>query len=143
MKTLRKLVSILFFSLLIAVGIGAGANSRAGETVQKGFHFGPPAAQQKMEHNGFFHIKRWGFPATYREVQSFQATDGATYQTAYVSRPFSFLLLLTNVVLLMSFFVAVLSPITIFWRPKRELYEAKFPEEKVESQVKANANPRD
>ena len=144
MKTVKKLLLLLFISLSLAVAMGAGASTQSSEKVGRGFYFGPPAAQQKVEYSGYFSVSRRGFPATYREVQRFQATDGATYEVSYVSKPFSLLLLIANVVLLMSFLVAVLSPITIFWRPQRKPVEVKPTEKKTESQVKqAHADTRD
>ena len=143
MKRLKRLTIIFFLALFGAVAIGLGSHNWKGFEVQKGFVFGPPIAQQKMEFIGWYVISRWGFPATYREVQKFQATDGATYETSYVSKPFNLLLAVTNVVLLMSFLVALLAPVTIFWRPKKKQSEVKLTEKKTASQVKDDANTRD
>ncbi len=138
MKTLRKLAVIIFVSVVIAAAIGIGASTRTSTSVGKGFYFGPPEAQQKMEYGGVYGVSRRGFPATYREIQKFQATDGATFETSYDSKPFNLFLLVINVVLLLSLLVALLAPITIFWRPKKKLNEVKPTEKKPASQVKSD-----
>lgn len=103
-----------------------------------------------MEFEGTYSVNRWGFPATYREVEKFQATNGAKYETSYVSKPLNPLLVIANIVLLMSFLVALLAPVTIFWRPKKlsvpdvkKSSETKLTEEKMVSQAKKDANIRD
>jgi hypothetical protein len=149
MKRLRKLIAILCLSVLAAGAVGIASHTYSDVKVKQGLYFGPPEAQQKMEFGGTYSISRWGFPATYREVQKFKASEGASYETSYVSKPFNVLLVLTNIVLLLSFFVALLAPIPIFWRPKKlapvlevEASKPKSTEKKPVSQAEKDANTR-
>ncbi|QQS20079.1 hypothetical protein IPL85_01320 [Candidatus Saccharibacteria bacterium] len=144
MKRLKKLLLLVCVSLLIAAGIGGGINTLESVPAEKGFVFGPPIAQQKMETDGTFKVQRWGYPGTYREIQTFLGSGENPYEVSYTSRAFNPMLLLANIIFLMSFVAAVLAPITIFWRPKKKTAEVKTTEKKAESQVKTNhADTRD
>lgn len=149
MKKVKRLVALTTISFLVALGIGLGVNTSQSYDVERGFAFGQPLNQQTMPYSGTYDIVRWGFPATYREVHRFQPSEGASGDTYYTAKPFSPLLVVANVLLLMSFLVAILSPITIFWRPKNKVApelanpsQDKLTEEKPVSQAEKDANNR-
>lgn len=118
MKMITRLFKSLFVSLMMAIVLGLALWNTNKVSVTKGFVFGPPIAQQIMSEDGTYTVKRWGFPATYKETQFFHATNG-NYQTSYESKPFNTLLAIVNVVFWMSLLVSILSPVTIFFRPKK------------------------
>mgnify|MGYP001165756678 CR=1 FL=1 len=132
MKRLKTLTLLLLLSFAAALGLGAGLNSSSTFQVQKGFGFGPPPVQQKMADAGEYKVTRHGFPATYKEVQSFKSSGQQAYETSYDSRPFSLILLVTNIVFWVCLLVSVLAPITIFWRPVKKTLPELKPEPKPE-----------
>ncbi|MBL8121756.1 hypothetical protein JNM87_03330 [Candidatus Saccharibacteria bacterium] len=147
MKKLKRLSVSIIVSFLVALCVGLGVNTFQGYDVKRGFAFGPPQDQQTTSYRGWYGIKRWGFPATYLEVHSFQPGEGASGNFYYTAKPLSPLLVVTNVVLLMSFIVAMLSPITIFWRPKKassviemDKNESNLPGGKPAPQLEKDAN---
>ncbi len=144
MKKAKKLTVVILISVLVACFFGAGTSTKESIAVQKGFAFGPPVLQQRMDTNGEYVVRRWGYPGTYREVQIFRGAGENPYEVSYTSRAFSLVTVVANIVFLMSFIVALLSPITIFWRPQKKSTEVKPTEKKTESQVKkAHADTRD
>ncbi len=132
MKRLKTLMLLVLVSFGAALALSAGITSSDAFQVGKGFGFGPPPVQQKMADAGEYKITRRGFPATYKEVQSFKSSGEQAYETSYDSRPFSLALMVTNIVFWVSLLVSVLAPITIFWRPVTKPKETVKPELKTE-----------
>lgn len=129
MKTLKRLFFSLFISFILAGALGLGIQTSQHYDVQEGFAYGSPSNQQFTAEKGSFHVKRFGFPATYKETQSVHLDSGAT--GSYESKPFSFWLAVVNVVFWMSLLVAILSPISIFFRPKKKTEKPAEPKNEV------------
>lgn len=139
MKMFKRLLTSLFISFVLATALGLGINTTQSYDVREGFAYGLPANQQIIAENGTFHVKRYGFPATYKETQSVHLQSEAN--GSYESKPFTFWLAAVNVVFWMSLLVAVLSPVSIFFRPKKreseeKPNETKPTEEKVVNEAK-------
>ncbi len=137
MKTLKRLFFSLLVSFLLAGALGLGIQTSQKYDVREGFAYGPPTNQQYTAEKGTFSIKRYGFPATYKEVQHVVLETGT--DTNYESKPFTFWLAVVNVVFWMSLLVAILSPVSIFFRPKKrtkDSNEDEPTEEKVANEAK-------
>ncbi|MFZ1249392.1 MAG: hypothetical protein WAQ24_03650 [Candidatus Saccharimonadales bacterium] len=149
MKTLKHLFISLVVAFVVAAALSLGLHSTRAVQVAKGFVFGPPSAQQTMNAEGVYKTSRWGFPSTYREVETFQSTTGQSFDTSYERKPLNRLWVVTNIVFWMALFVALLAPFTIFWRPSLKPTDQPKPNElnqtkaKDEPQAKQHANTRD
>ncbi len=141
MKTLKRLLASLGLSFFIALGLGAGIQTSQSFEVPDNFAYGPPATQKLTEEPGMYTVKRYGFPSTYKETQTVALQSGA--KGSYESKPFGLWLLAVNVVFWMSLLVALLSPVAIFFRPKKKAEkptdtsnETKPPEAKPTNEAK-------
>lgn len=117
-KVLRLLVASIV--LLLIAGVLSIANVRTKKVpVTEGFVYGPPTAQAASTTKGMFIVKYYGYPTTYKEQHLFQPTGDVFSESSYDFQPFDWFYVVSNMMFWSALFVAVLSPVTIFWRPKK------------------------
>jgi hypothetical protein len=143
MKRLKRLGLSLLCIALLAVVFSVVPSHSYKVDVAKGFAYGDPKAQTHVTSAGTFQDRKYGFPATYREIQSFHPADGAYAAASFEPQPMSLFYVGVNIVFWVGLMVALLAPVTIFWRKKALPAVEKVKGEPKESQVKADANPRD
>ena len=137
MKMFKRLILSLAVSLLAAGVLGLGLSTTQKMEVNKGFFFGQQVGQSPLPESGVYTIKRQGFPATYRETHTVNLRSGAN--TSYDSIPTSKLLAVINIVFWMSLLVVLLSPVAIFYRPKKHEPELEITHGEVKQ---ADTEPR-
>lgn len=130
-------------ALLVSVVISFGFNSSNEVKVPSGFAFGPAVAQQNMQVPGVYRTKSYGFPATYREISSFRSTSGSYYETSYDSKPFTWPLVVVNVVFWMSLFTVVWLPIASLQKSQGGTHFFTSKKGHRETTVVENENNRD
>ena len=150
MKTLKRLILSLLFIFILSAVLSLVLTRRHEVKVDKGFTYGPPTAQVASQTPGSFTTVYYGFPSTYKEIQSFRPEGDVFAESSVTIQEWNWLYIITNMVFWAGLFTAVLSPLTIFWRPAKKRAESptstnevKSTEEKQVSQVKQDENPRD
>ncbi len=147
MKELKRATVIfLSFMLLIAVTSIVLAFVPVRQRVvdvPKGFYYGEATNQTATQEEATFTRKWYGFPATVAEKEVVNYAAGNYESATYEIQRFSWFYAGVNVVFWMGLVAALLAPITIFYRPKRQIDEAETADKKLESQVKPDANTRD
>lgn len=119
MRKLRNLLLLLILVLLIA-GLLSVLIVRTKEVdVQKGFMYGPTSAQVAATTDGSYVVKYYGFPSTYREQHIFQPNGDVFTESSYDFQDFDWFYVLSNVIFWAGLFMALLAPLTIFYRPKK------------------------
>lgn len=110
-------------------------------SVPKGFAFGAPNNQTRMSVDGVYSVTFYGSPSPYKVTETFRPTGDVFNTLSYDAVPFNGFIIVTNFVFWLSLLVALLAPITIFWRPqKRKLSQVKLAEQQAEPQVKHDEN---
>jgi len=145
MKTLKRLILSLIFIFVLASVLSLVLTRRNEIKVDKGFTYGPATAQVSSATPGTFTTVYYGFPSTYKEIQTFRP-DGDVFSASSVTvQPWDWFYVLSNIVFWAGLFVAIMAPITIFWRPKKKVpevvtldNEVKTSEGKTPSQVKTH-----
>lgn len=143
LKFVKKIVWLFGISLFAAIILSTVPARSHTVTVPEGFAFGNPKSQQRMVSSGSYTVKRYGFPATYREVQSFSPADYSYAAVSFEQQGTSVVYVVVNIVFWLGLLAGLLAPITIFWRPAKKSNQVKSTEVKYESQVKNDANTRD
>lgn len=87
--------------------------------IKSGFKYGEPSNQTEAKADGEF-VRTWrGFPATIHETETVKYPGGSYYEsTVYEIQKFSLTRLITNLIYWVGLMIALLAPITIFYRPK-------------------------
>lgn len=121
MKRMKRVV--LWFVIMFALAAVLSyfpSRSRSAE-VQKGFRYGEPANQSEAQGNGTF-IRTWqGFPLPVKESETVKYPTQTYYEsTVYEIQTFSLVRLVINLIFWVGLITALLSPITIFWRPRKK-----------------------
>ncbi len=119
MKKYRSLVLGIGVLLILATGLSVGVIRTKSVPVVEGFVFGPPVAQSAVSIEGTYQVKYYGYPSTYRERHTFLSEKDTIGYATYDFQPFEWYFIVSNILFWMALFVAVLAPITIFWRPKK------------------------
>lgn len=147
MKKIKHLVVILVLLIVIAAVLSLTIVRRDTYEVGKGFYYGAPQSQNTTTIGGTYTVNRYGFPSTYREQQTFTPDGDIFNESTYENHGFDGLYVLTNILFWMGLFVALLSPLTIFYRPKKHIDNEPehqshddFTEIETPSQVKSNEN---
>lgn len=144
MKRIKILLTLLIVSIITSGALGYVVKSRQYSVgVPKGFAFGAPNSQASMDVEGMYSVTWHGMPAPYKVTETFRPTGDVFNALSYDEMPLNRGAIIMNFIFWMGLFAALLAPITIFYRPKKKPVEVKPIEEKVEPQVKADANPRD
>jgi hypothetical protein len=133
---------------MLAAVLSLVLTRRTEVAVDKGFTYGPPTAQVASNTPGSFVTVYYGFPSTYKQVQSFRPDGDVFAESSVTVQQWSWLYVITNMIFWAGLFTAVLAPLTIFWRPKKQpaytsaVNGVKTTEEEKTSQVKTDENPR-
>jgi hypothetical protein len=150
MKTLKRLILSLLFIFVLATVLSLVITRRNEVDVQRGFTYGPATAQVASTTPGKFTTVYYGFPSPYKEIQSFRPSGDVFSESSVTVQQWDWFYVISNIVFWTGLFVAVMAPITIFWRPKKKQSEnsilkneVKSTEEKTESRVKSDENSRD
>jgi|JI6StandDraft_1071083.scaffolds.fasta_scaffold04046_13 hypothetical protein len=150
MKTLKRLILSLVFIFILASVLSLALTRRHEVKVERGFTYGPATAQVASTTPGSFVTVYYGFPSTYKEVQSFRPDGDVFSESSVTVQEWDWLYVISNIVFWTGLFVAILSPVTIFWRPKKKqpaattsVNEVKGTDDKTTSQVKPDENTRD
>lgn len=133
MKKFKRLLFLLLLFAVIALVLSFTIVRRDTYEVGKGFSYGAPQAQTTTAIAGIFTINRYGFPSTYREQHTFVPRGDIFNESTYEAQPFDSLYLITNFIFWLGLFAALLSPLTIFYRPKKKLIETTQNKSQVES----------
>lgn len=145
MGKLRKTLGWLLVVLIIATVASIVPYKSRSATVPTGFHYGEPANQSVTTKNAEL-TRQWrGFPVPISEKEAVLYPGEGFYEaTTYDIVKLNYWYIVINIIFWTGLIVALLSPITIFYRPKKKPVEVKPTEKKTESQVKqAYADTRD
>ncbi|MCA9327027.1 hypothetical protein KDA14_00695 [Candidatus Saccharibacteria bacterium] len=146
MKRFKKLVFVLLALMVVAGFLSVFMKSRQyGFAVPKGFAFGAPNNQARMDVEGEYSVTWYGSPAPYKVTETFRPTGDVFNTLSYDEMPLHRFAIVTNFIFWMGLFVAFLAPITIFWRPQNKPSESTPPEEKQKTNKteKTSENTRD
>lgn len=141
MRKTKHVVILLFMLLVVASVLSVVPSHSRSIGVDETFRYGPPDSQ--MTTTGGTYIRQWrGFPATIYEVETVQRDGEGYYESAqYNIQPYNLWLLIANIIFWMALFIALLAPITIFYRPKaRSNPSDKLPD--VQPTIEANKDER-
>lgn len=145
MKKFRLLIIGIFVLLVLAAVLSVVVVRTKAVPVAEGFVFGSPVAQSAVSTSGTYEVKYYGYPSTYREQHTFMSTGDVIGNTSYDFQPFDWYSVLSNIIFWMALFVAVLAPVTIFWRPKKvqaPTNAVATDRESAKTEVDSNANTR-
>ena len=141
MKWYKKLAAVLVALMLVAAFLSVYMKSRqTGMSVPKGFAFGAPSNQTRMNVDGVYSVTWYGSPAPYKVVETFRPTGDVFNSLSYTEMPVNRFAIITNFIFWLGLFVALLAPITIFWRPAKKQLPVAVTDKKPETEVKADAD---
>lgn len=141
MKRFKKLAVILVTLMIVAAFLSVFMKSRqTGMSVPKGFAFGAPSNQTRMNVDGQYSVTWYGSPAPYKVVETFRPTGDVFNTLSYTEMPTSRFAIVTNFIFWMGLFVGLLAPVTIFWRPAKKPLQGTIADKKTETKVKADAD---
>ncbi|HPR09656.1 hypothetical protein KDA06_02455 [Candidatus Saccharibacteria bacterium] len=133
MKMFKRLVFSLLFIAILATVLSLLVTRRAEVKVVKGFTYGAPTAQVASTTPGTFTNVYYGFPSTYKHIQTFRPDGDVFSESSVVVQDWGWLYVISNIVFWSGLFVALLSPFTIFYRPKAHQPEALITQNEVKS----------
>jgi len=122
MKTVKRLILSLVAILLLAGIFSVGVVRTKEFSVKKGFYFGLPDGQEAVNADGTYTIKYYGFPSAFREQHIYQSDGDVLGSSTYDMQKFDLLYVVSNFVFWAGLMVALLSPLTIFFRKKNKEY---------------------
>ncbi len=139
---------ILFFIFIIVSALLSFLIvRRTNDDVQKGFRFGPPASQITVTSDGTYTVNYYGYPSTYRIQETFKPSGDVFNESTYELFPLSKFYLFSNFIFWLALFMALLAPLTIFYRPKKNATEHKnvedFGVEEGAPETPTNDKPQD
>lgn len=142
MNMSKRTLIVSVIALLASVAISFGFRTYSEVRVPSGFVFGPPVAQQEMHVPGIYRVTRYGFPATYQEINSFRSTSGSFYETSYDSKPFKWFLVVINAIFWMGLSTLLLLPIARLNKSRGGTYYFASSKKEAKKTVTAHDNPR-
>lgn len=137
MKKAKRFFILLILFSVVSAFLSVAISRPTSVNVDKGFAFGAPSQQVQVTHDGVFKTIYYGFPSTYRVQETFKPSGDVFNESSYESMPFSWFYVASNFIFWMALFMALLAPITIFFRPKSQIPIENSPEAKNQSQLQA------
>lgn len=123
MKKFKRFIFLLLLFTIVSALLSVLIVRRTSDTVAKGFAFGAPNSQMTTAADGTYSVNYYGYPSTYRVQETFKPTGDIFNESTYEKLPFNLFYVLSNFIFWMGLFMALLSPLTIFYRPKKKLRE--------------------
>lgn len=147
MQRFKKLIILLLLFMIVSGFLGTVIKSREyAVNVPKGFAFGAPNNQSTMSVDGMYAVTSYGYPVTYKITETFRPTGDVFNALSYDAMPFNPAGVVANFIFWMGLFVALLAPVTIFWRPQKMSPAtstfAESPEPETEESGKDSAHNR-
>lgn len=126
----------VLFILVVSALLGFFISRTYETQVSKGFAYGDPKSQTVVATKGTYTDKEYGFPATYREVETFKPADGSYASGSFERQPRKWFFLLANVVFWASLLTVLFTPFVMLAEKAKKRNEVKPTDEKMPSQVK-------
>lgn len=119
MKRTKRIVMWFLLMFTLAGALSYFPTRSRSVDIKSGFKYGEPSNQIEANGDGKF-VRTWrGFPATIHETETVKYPGGNYYEsTVYEIQQFSLARLVMNLIYWVGLMVALLAPVTIFYRPK-------------------------
>ncbi len=136
MTRAAKYVYGVAFILIVSTLFGFFLTRTYSTEVLKGFAYGDPKSQTVISTSGTYTDKEYGFPATYREVESFHPSNGSFVSSSFERHNRKTFFIVVNIVFWACLLTVLFWPFVMLAEKAKKRNEVKVTEEKKPTQVK-------
>lgn len=136
MTRATKYVYGVAFILIVSTMFGFFLTRTYSTEVPKGFAYGDPKSQTVISASGTYTDKEYGFPATYREVESFHPSNGSFASSSFERHNRKSFFIVVNIVFWTCLLTVLFWPFVLLVGKARKRNGVTVTEERKPSQVK-------